>query len=347
MRPNACMSWTVRQMARRIALFAAWLALWCICPAVLADLLPAEGYSVRTVQKPGAVFSGLAADRDALLVTDLATGRIYRYDGSGRFAAFGPDLPHGVDVLGEPTGPYRIAGYGNNYLVTIGWTPVGSQASALDHALLEIDENAVVKVVRDDFLNPFDFTLSGDTVLVIDAGRNSLERVSADGRVRETIFAFARLSEPRTALKHLSPTEFSGAGNYEFDAVPTGIAALNGRVYVSLFGGFPFLPGSGRVVSLDEHGDSPTARVEAIDLNAPVDLAFSSEGHLLVLEHGTFSEAGSFRTGSGRLVVIDADSGTRQVLLDGLTRPAAALILDQRTIVISELGGRLIFLERR
>ena len=304
-----------------------------------------SGYRTEIVEWPGAIPSGLARDGDALLVTDLAHGRLYRRAADGRFTAFGPPLPHGIDVLGEPTGPYRIARHGESYLVTSGWTPKGGVAGSFDHALLEIGTDNSVRVVNDGFLNPFALTLSGDAIFVVDAGRNSIERLALDGSGRKTIAAIARLSAPEAALTRLSPTEFGGKGSYEFDAVPTGIAARDGRLYVSLFGGFPFIPGSGRVVSLPAAGVGASVKVEAVDLNAPVDVSFATDGRLLVLEHGTFAEAAGFRPGTGRLLAIDGASGARQVLLDGLTRPAAVLVFDERTIVVSELGGALVFLK--
>jgi hypothetical protein len=346
MRPLARLMPLRRRTARCIAIaLAAGAGLFAL-PPVLAEPRPASGYSAEVVVRPGAIFSGLADDGDGLLVTDLASGRLYRREADGRFLAFGPKLPHGVDVLGEPTGPYRIARHGATYLVTTGWTPTGGEEGPYDHALLEVGDGSVVRVVRNDFLNPFDFTLLGDTIFVIDAGRNSIERLTMDGRSRVPFFAFARLSEPETTLKHLSPTEFGGNGNYEFDAVPTGIVAYDRRLYVSLFGGFPFIAGSGRVVSLPTAGETVSARIEAVDLNAPVDVAVAADGRMLVLEHGTFDDAVGFRSGSGRLIEIDRLNGARQVILDGLTRPAAVVVLDEHTIVVSELGGTLVFLKR-
>src|SRR5262245_33210630 len=90
-----------------------------------ADPEPAHGYSVEVIHKPGAIFAGRARDGDGLLVTDLANGRLYRRAPDGLFTAFGPTLPHGLDVIGDPTGPYQIARYGAGFLVTQGWTPVG------------------------------------------------------------------------------------------------------------------------------------------------------------------------------------------------------------------------------
>jgi hypothetical protein len=312
----------------------------------LADLRPAAGYSVEVVRQPGAIFSGVARDGPALLITDLAAGRLLRRNGDGLFSAFGPMLPYGVDILGEPTGPYRIARHGPHYLVTSGWTPMGKEKSRFDHALLEVDDRRVVRVIRDDFLNPFDFAVIDDDIIVIDAGRNSIERLAMAGSVKETVFSFARLSAPKSALKHLSPTEFTDQESYEFDAVPTSLVAAHRRIYVTLFGGFPFLPGSGRLVSLPLDGEATSARIEAVDLNAPVDTDIAPDGRLLVLEHGIFIEGSGFRAESGRLISIDVSSGEHQLIIDGLTRPATVLVVDQRTMAISELGGALVFIRR-
>jgi hypothetical protein len=322
------------------------LSLIAIATHGSAEPKAAPGYEVETVQEPGAIFAGLARDGDALLVTDLADGRLYRRTPNGRFTAFGPALPHGTDVMGDPTGPYRVEHHGSGYLVAQGWTPADHDEGPNDHAILEVDEGAVTRVVSNDFWNPYDFALSGDTLYVVDAARNSVERLLADGSGRTQLFAFARLSTSGQALTALSPTEFGDKQKYEFDAVPTGLAVHGGRLYVSLFGGFPFVAGSGRIVSLPRAGQASSARIEAVGLNAPVDVVFDAKGEMLVLEHGTFDQSDGWASGSGRLLGLDLVSGKRQVLLDGLTRPVDVLPLDNGTIAISQLDGKLVFLKQ-
>ena len=315
--------------------------------AAHAGPIAAGDYSLEIVRKPGAIFDGLARDGDALLVTDLAEGRLYHYMPDGTFTAFGPALPHGVDVMGDPTGPYKAVRYGPRYLVAEGWTPANSDKGPNDHALLALDEKGSIQIVNSDFWNPYDFVVEGDVCFVVDAARNSVERLHADGSGKATVFAFARLRQEEGVLKHLSPTEFTKKQVYEFDAVPTGIAARDGRLYVSLFGGFPFLAGAGRVVSLPSVGEATSARIEAINLNAPVDVAFEADGSLLVLEHGTFDASGGWINGSGRLLRIDHASGARQVILGGLSRPTAILVFEENQIVVTQLDGSLIFLKRK
>ncbi|TGQ46918.1 ScyD/ScyE family protein [Mesorhizobium sp. M00.F.Ca.ET.216.01.1.1] len=322
------------------------LSLMAIATQGSAEPKAASGYEVEIVRKPGAIFAGLVRDGDALLVTDLADGRLYRRSPDGRFTAFGPVLPHGTDVMGDPTGPYRVERHGNGYLVAQGWTPADHDEDSNDHAMLEVDEGAVTRVVSNDFWNPYDFALSGDTLYVVDAARNSVERLLADGSDRTQLFAFARLSTSGQALTALSPTEFGDKQKYDFDAVPTGIAVHGGRLYVSLFGGFPFVAGSGRIVSLPQAGQTSSARIEAVGLNAPVDVVFDTKGGMLVLEHGTFDQSDGWASGSGRLLGLDLVSGKRQVLLDGLTRPVDVLPFDNVAIVVSQLDGKLVFLKQ-
>lgn len=325
---------------------AGLIALALMATSALAEPKAAPEYEVEIIRKPGAIFAGLARDGDALLVTDLGDGRLYRRTLDGRFTAFGPVLPHGTDVIGDPTGPYRVERYGSHYLVAQGWTPAGQKDGPNNHAVLEIDESAVVRVVSNDFWNPYDFVLSGETIYAVDAARNSIERLSVDGSSKASLFTFARLTASGQALIALSPTEFSGRQAYEFDAVPTGIAAHEGRLYVSLFGGFPFVAGSGRIVSLPQAGQASSARIEAVGLNAPVDVAVNATGGMLVLEHGIFDQSGGWTASSGRLLELDPVSRKRQVLLDGLTRPVAVLPLDNGDIVVSHLDGALVFLKR-
>ena len=65
---------------------------------------------------------------------------------------------------------------------------------------------------------------------------------------------------------------------------------------------------------------------------------------MLVLEHGTFDQAGGWAPGSGRLLRMTSDGG-RQVILDGLTRPVSVLTWDDRHLVVSELGESPLFLD--
>lgn len=308
---------------------------------------PAPGYEIEIVSEPGAIFGGLARDGEAVVVTDLAQGRLLRRGPDGKFIAFGPVLPHGLDVFGDPIGPYKAVPYGANYLVAQGTTPIGKDDNSDDHAILEVDETSVLKVVQSDFWNPFDFIIDGAALYVVDASRNDVERLRPDGSNKTTLFTFARLKAQESALTQLSPTEFGKKQTYEVAAVPTGITVRDGRIYVSLFAGFPYIAGSGLVVSLPDAEDAASARIEARDLNAPVDVAFDPGGRLLVLEHGAYAQSAGWSSGSGRLLSIELGSGERDVIVDGLTRPVGLLVFGADQIVVSQLDGSLIFLKRK
>lgn len=303
----------------------------------------APGYKLETFNMPGAAFAGLSRDGGDLLVSDLASGRLYSRGGDGKLVPFGPVFPHGPDVIGDPTGPYRIVRAGDAYVVAQGWKPADADEDQFDHALVAVDLDGQARVINSDFWNPFDLIVSDGTYYVIDSARNSVERVEADGR-KSTLTTFGRLAQAATTLRSLSPTEFAKGDSYEVDAVPTGIALRDGRLYVTLFGGFPFLAGAGRVVSLPEAGNAPRPQLEVEGLNAPVSVAFDSNGEMLVLEHGTYDQKEGFGKGSGRLLKLGKTTGDRKIILDGLTRPVSVLVWDERRIVVSELGGNLHFL---
>ena len=305
-----------------------------------ATLMPvaADGYRVEIHRFPGSRFSGLAECNGGLLLTDLAAGRIVRMEEGGALTRIGPELPYGTDVIGDPTGPYRIAFDAEGLVVAQGWAPVDRGESPYDHSLLRFGPAGRLTVLSDDFWNPFDFALDGETIHVIDAARNSLERLEPDGR-RTTLHRFPRLEIESSRLSSLSPTEFSEKEVYRVDAVPTALAYGGKRIFVSLFGGFPYLERAGAVVSLDRSAPAAPARLEVGELDNPVDLAFDDAGTLFLLEHGRFDQASGFLPGSGRLSVVEPGVGGRREVLAGLTRPVTLLLLASGRMAVSSLDG--------
>ena len=298
----------------------------------------ADGYRVEIVRIPGTRLSGMAECDGQLLLTDLAAGRILRLDAGGAVSRLGPELPYGTDVIGDPTGPYRIAVGSGGLMVAQGWTPVDRREGPYDHSLLRLGPAGGVTVLSNDFWNPFDFFVDGGTIYVIDSGRNSLERLDPDGR-RTTLHRFPRLEIDSSRLSSLSPTEFSEKEAYRVDAVPTGLAYRGDRVFVSLFGGFPYLERAGAVVSLDRAATRAPARVEARGLDNPVDIAFDDAGTLFVLEHGRFDQASGFLSGTGRLTIAGHGPDERRDVLTGLTRPVTLLMLASGGMAVSSLDG--------
>ncbi|MEZ2131778.1 MULTISPECIES: ScyD/ScyE family protein [unclassified Sinorhizobium] len=310
-----------------------------------AEPVVAPGYTLTTFKMPGAAFAGLSRDGETLLVSDLSSGRLYRRGEDGKLVAFGPVFPHGPDVIGDPTGPYRVVRAGDVLVVAQGWTPVNSPEGPFDHSLVAIDAAGRTRVISSDFWNPFDLIVAGGTYYVVDSARNSVERLETNGR-KVTLITFRRMEQEATALRSLSPTEFKEGNSYDVDAVPTGIALRDGRLHIALFGGFPFLDGAGKIVSVPEAGDATEPRADVEGLNAPVSIGFDSDGGMLVLEHGTYDPKEGFREGSGRLLKLNRATPDREVILDGLTRPVSVLVWDERRLVVSEMGGNLYFVTR-
>jgi hypothetical protein len=325
------------------------LAILVLASAARAEPVAAPGYTLAPVETKLAMPSGLALDGESLVVTDLATGRVVRIAASGRAVDLTPPLPTGKDVMGEATGPYKVRVWKGRAYVSQGWPEAGRGEGALDHAILALGggQGAEPRVVGSDFWNPYDFERAGDAWFVADAARNALVRVPAGGGPVEQVFAFPRLKHLETALESLSPTEFKSDRIYEVDAVPTGVAVGGSRVYVALFGGFPFLERGGVVVSLPVEGKARRARREVEDLDAPIDVAFAADGRLLVLEMGVFDLDKGFRPGTGTLTAVDLATGASEQLLSGLDLPVTVEPLPGGGALVAQIAGGILRLSPR
>ena len=321
-----------------LTLFA--LAILLHAPA-RADPRAAPGWRVEPLPYGLSSPSGAARDGADLVLTDLATGRVVRASADGNIQILHSGLPVGRDVLGERTGPYKVRVRDGRVFVSQGWQDAGRAEIATDHAIFELTPDGGVRTLSNRLWNPYDFEWGGDAWYVADAAQNALMRLAPGGSL-SIVYAFPDLVQRRTDLRFLSPTEFKSDEPYALDAVPTGIALRGERVFVALFGGFPFIAGSGRIVSLPKTGGAG-ARLELDGLDAPVDIAFDAKGRLLVLEMGRFGLASAtFRPGTGRLSRLDLVRGEREVLLEGLSRPVTVVpVADGAYVVVQSSGGIL------
>src|SRR5262249_34363798 len=152
---------------------------------------------------------------------------------------------------------------GQTIVVSQGWPDANAAPAPSDHAILSFTSpGETPHVVSSDFWNPYDFEIVGhsddsEEMVVVDAGKNALVRLT--GGTAKIIYEFPRLKRDASQMSELSPTEFGNAKPYEVDAVPTGLAIRDDRAWVALFGGFPFTPKGGAVVSLalDGEGKAP------------------------------------------------------------------------------------------
>jgi len=162
--------------------------------------------------------------------------------------------------------------------------------------------------------NPYGLLALASSVLVADAGGNSLVRVEPSGAV-STVAVF--------------PNRASGRST---DSVPTAVAVgPDGAYYVSELTGAPFLPRAANVYRVVP-GQAPT--VFRSGLTDAIDLAFDASGNLYVLEHST---CGPFFCGPGDLLRI-TPAGVRTTIVGGLDRPTAFTFAPGGTFVISNRG---------
>ena len=331
-------------MRRALILFA------LLFPNVaLADPVPAAGWKLEELPLGLKHPSGLAWS-EGLVVTDVASGRVVRVEQDGTLTDLATSLPVGIDVMGQPTGPYKVKVAGPLIFVSQGWPDANAEPAPTDHALLSFSgPKEAPRILSGDFWNPYDFEVvahSGDDadILVVDAGKNALLRLS--GGAVTPVYEFPRLKREPSQMSELSPTEFGNSAPYEVDAVPTGIAIRDNRAWVALFGGFPFTPNGGAVVSLALEGEGATPRPEVEGLNTPVDVEFMPAGDLLVLEMGAFDMASGFVPGTGKLSIVDLGTGKPQLLVGGLDQPTGLLARGDDEIYISALSGHVYRLRR-
>lgn len=316
----------------------------------LADPTPAAGWKLEELPLGLKQPSGLAW-ANGLIVTDLASGRVVRVEKDGALTDLTKPLPVGIDVMGQPTGPYKVKVAWHSIFVSQGWPDANAAPAPTDHAILSFTSpEEAPRIVSSDFWNPYDFEIVGQpddkaALFVVDAGKNALLRVQ--GSVVKTVYEFPRLKRDPSEMSQLSPTEFAnGAAPYEVDAVPTGLAIRDGRAWVALFGGFPFTPKGGAVVSLPSEGEGAVPRTEVAGLDTPIDVKFTPAGDLLILEMGTFDMTSGFLPGTGRLSIVDLHSGKPELVLSGLDQPTGLLATSDDEIYVSALSGHVYRLKR-
>jgi sugar lactone lactonase YvrE len=147
-----------------------------------------------------------------------------------------------------------------------------------------------------------------------DAGGNALYQVDSKTGAIKLVTVFAGLPAPFP-----NPSRNNAA---ELDPVPTGVTVgPDGSIYVGLLSGFPFPQGAAKVVRVALDG---TVTDVVTGLTAVVNVTFGPDGHLYIVEFGTFTFAPPDTVGwdanSGRVLRV-RDDGTTEVVIDGLDQP--------------------------
>jgi hypothetical protein len=156
--------------------------------------------------------------------------------------------------------------------------------------------------------NPFDLEIIGDQLYVTDGGRNRVWEADIHTGAFRPLAAFDVIPNP------------TAVGPPVLEAVPTGIREFGGQLFVTLFRGFPFPPGTSVVEQIDRRTGSHAP--VATNLRAAIDVLFDDdEGMgLFVLQHASGPLLPPF-SGPGSLTRIHAAGST--VLANCLGRPTS------------------------
>lgn len=212
---------------------------------------------------------------------------------------------------------------GNLYATNGAW--IGGTGDAIPNtgAVLEIEMGQATEVAQtwlveqaqnpDGYVledHPYHLTAGPDGNLwVANAGANTLLKVDPASGDVEVVAVFEGLPSPL-------PNPNRG-GAQESDPVPTGVAfGPDGSIYVSLLPGFPFLPGSAKVVQVTPDGEVTDY---ATGLTMLTDLAAGPDGNLYAVQIGVFSEQGPVLN-SGQIIRVQA-GGASESVVDGLSFP--------------------------
>ena len=182
--------------------------------------------------------------------------------------------------------------------------------------------------------NPFGLVAVEDTLYVTDGGRNRVWQIDLPTGAVSTLVTFPDIPNPLFGTPGLPGGPF-------LNAVPTGIASFDDRLFVTLFRGVPFPQGTSTVEQIDPltGSDTPfiTGRKNAIDVLPIVE---HGETNYLVLQHAS---VGPFFGSPGLVLRFTSPAGPPTVVANCLTRPTS-MTLNKRTgtLYVSEYGGRIV-----
>lgn len=299
----------------------------------------AEGFNgpMGVLVAPGGdvwvVDSGMGGDRELETVSPEGEPITARVGDTARIVRVSPDgLQTEVATMPsilmgqEATGGARLALVEGAVYVTNGvWSEAaGPEAMPLTAVVARLRHGALTTVADlwafenaenpDGFVreaHPYGLTAGPDGMLyVADAGANTLLRVDPRGGEVTLLATFGGLPGPM-------PNPGRGGAN-ESDPVPTGVVVgEDGTLYVSLLPGFPFIPGSAKVVAVS--GDGSVSDY-AGGLTMITDLRAGPDGALYAVSLGEFGEQGP-TPNTGALVRIE--NGETETVLDGLSFPTS------------------------
>jgi DNA-binding beta-propeller fold protein YncE len=159
--------------------------------------------------------------------------------------------------------------------------------------------------------HPYDITAGPDGMLwIADAGANTLFKMDPQTGEISHVATFGGIAGPLP-----NPNR---AGAMEADPVPTGVVVMDdGTAYVSMLPGFPFIPGSAKVVMVASDG---TVTDYVTGLTMVTDLTQGPDGNLYAVQLSIFTEQGPTPNTGALLRIKD---GTTEEVMSGLSFPTA------------------------
>jgi hypothetical protein len=181
--------------------------------------------------------------------------------------------------------------------------------------------------------NPFDLVAVADRLYVTDGGRNLVWEADIATGEHSVLASFPNIPNPVAPF-----------GPPFIEAVPTGIAYANNRLFVTLLRGFPFPPGTSVVEHIDPLTGDHSPLVAGLKTAIGV-LPIHERGtaSYLVLQHVSGAPGPPALSGPGILFLFDSAGQAPQTIADCLNR-ATSMTLDARTdtLYITELAGRIV-----
>lgn len=254
------------------------------------------------------------------------SARIVRIDETGEQTVVAnlPSIATGQDMLGGA----RLALLdGTLYATSSQWLGDPTTSPPVDTiaAVVKVEDGAITAVANtwafeaannpDGLIydsHPYGLAAGPDGMLwVADAAANDLLKVDPATGAIELVTVFEGIPAP-------FPNPIRGDA-METDPVPTGVTVgADGNVYVALLSGFPFTPGSAKVMQISADG----AAVDyATGLTMLTDVQAGPDGSLYAVQFAVFGEQGPVPNSGAIVRVQEGDAS--QVVVEGLSFPTA------------------------
>jgi hypothetical protein len=323
------------------------ITLALLAGASLAAVQPAlaqSGFAVPNLGNP----RGLSIADGNLLIAEQKGGKLLSVAADGAVTTIAEGLVTGEYTSPEGpsvAGPDAVVKDGDTYFFIVGGstaTVAGSEAvytlkpGEAPQLLADLGAYEKANNTGDDKKpdgtpdiesNPYSLVADGKGgVFVTDAAANAIFHVDPAG----TITPYALFADRENPLA-------GQVGGPTFDQVPTGlVSGPDGALYVTTLTGFPFPAGAARVYRVaDGNGDGDAlddgeVTVFAEGLTTATDLAFDTDGSLLVTEFST----DMLKQAPGRLVRVQ-DGAVTEVAA-GLISPTAVAVLPAGQVVVTQ-----------